>query len=498
MRFPDEENFSIDGTTAFLSAAKSHQRYVWVMSIFLLIAYYNFSIIPSKKTSASELQGSTMATEQPTLNNKYPEKIYEGVFQSQQGDIFRVGLAARVIHPQRIEIFLQSALNERVRVGELNFLPSMVGEYKELIFSVPGQYRDVVVRLDTDNPLDLKTWNDTNIFIYSFFITRIEVKNEADIHFLTPTIFGLSQIKEKVFFLTESRNKQSNNPEWLFQADGDFIEDVTFFGSSDESSPYSYAFKLFQFNTVSKKKAEELREVSFSKDSLNAIRLPSGNYRIRFDAPLERGKWYIISFSQTNLADHKGSFQLVSLKPENEIRMVSSVPDLSLSLHSFTRHENGSVLLDYARLEDLGKIFSYSFSFQEKNVDFINLFAASQDVQFDSKSKLVKGKRKTGEFFVYKFDTLYPFEQFALKAEQNGDVANEIRLEYSFDNAFWQTIEFTQKKGGSQKFFFSIPGNNKNSVIYVRVSYNGEEKKTGSFALKSLSVNAAVQKPIVK
>lgn len=147
-----------------------------------------------------------------------------------------------------------------------------------------------------------------------------------------------------------------------------------------------------------------------------------------------------------------------------------------------------------AKLEDLGKNLFYSFSMQNKKSDFDNLYEKSKGIKFDRKKQMVIGAQKNREFFVYKLDTLYPFEKLVLDAEQAGNDEKEIKIEYSLDYSFWKEISFEQKKDEPQKFSLSLNGDRKTRVVYVRVNYRGEERKSGFFALNKLSVNAIVQK----
>lgn len=347
---------------ALLFSFMRHWRYILVLLVFFLTIYYHYAIVPTEKIHKDLLsKEKTALSIQSDLNVQNREKIYENIFQSQKGDIFRVGMVVQAAQLQRIEVFLQSSLNERVSIGTLNIDPTENGQYKELVFSAPGYYSDVVLRLNESEEKNSKVWNNSNITLQHFFVTRVNIRSIWEIKSLLPTVFGLS----------------------------------------------------------------------YKKDVATA-------------------------------ASHDGD------------------------------------LLQYARVEDLGGTLFYEFSLMGKRSDYTNIFTASKSVHFDKKKQLVVGSKKMDEFFIYKFDTLFPFDRFALKAEQTGKAPHELRLEYSLDESSWHPVASTQEEGKPEKFSVFIPGDLKSQVVYVRVSYNGEEKKTGTFSLQKLSVNAAMTKKINK
>jgi hypothetical protein len=158
------------------------------------------------------------------------------------------------------------------------------------------------------------------------------------------------------------------------------------------------------------------------------------------------------------------------------------------------KHLAPTVFSAGAKLEDLGRGLRYSFSLQGTPVDYVNIFDKSEGVRFDREKKRVTGLQKNGEFLIYKFDTVYPYEKFVVSALQSGNDEKEVKLEYSFDGAFWQEISFAQAKKKPQKFDLTLKGDGKQRFVYVRSSYNGEEKKSGFFGLESLTVDASVPK----
>lgn len=152
--------------------------------------------------------------------------------------------------------------------------------------------------------------------------------------------------------------------------------------------------------------------------------------------------------------------------------------------------------LRYARLEDIGRDMLYTFATRSEATDYQDVFEATNSTEFDSKKKSVIAAKRKGEYFMYKFDMMYPITKLVIRATQEGFDEDEIRLQYSFDKSSWRTIEYSQKRSEPQRFLLSLKREiPKEKTVYVKVFYEGEDKKSGTFALKTLSVSALVQKP---
>lgn len=151
--------------------------------------------------------------------------------------------------------------------------------------------------------------------------------------------------------------------------------------------------------------------------------------------------------------------------------------------------------LPQSRLEDFGSEMLYTFSTSGDVTDYQSVFDASQSTYFDGKKKAVVAAKRKSEYFVYKLDMMHLLKKLIIKAEQHGSDEDEIHLQYSFDGSSWETIQYVQKAGGSQQFFlsldFEVP---QEKLVFIKVSYEGEDKKTGTFALEELKVNALVVK----
>lgn len=486
-------------------------HYLFAFFILLFAVFYHYFIIPPETLKGNKASTDKVKIEQPDLDAKHREKAYPRIFQSQAGDIFRIGIFASTKNAEDIEVFAESELNEVLKVGAWHLEPSANGEYRELFFSAPGRYEDIIVRLKKDEASDAamnsdamnKKWDDSAVYIRSLSLSRVEAKDALALQNLAPTVFGISTMKKDILFSQKTAGDEAGEQdgkdtavEWVFQAKGDFLETMEFAGKTVGSGRQEYVFQLMRYFPDKQGKEKDgklLHSSAFILDALNDLSVSSGNYQMPFPFPLEYGKWYKVTLTKTPSKDWENSFTIGPLEA-NMATDTDSNGDLVLLIRERLRAKNDASFPDGAKFEDLGERFFYSFSLRGTPLDFANTFDASTSIQYDAKKHLLIGGQKNNEYFIYRFDMPYPFDRFVLEAVQAGDDKKEIKLEYSFDNAFWKEIPFVQESNDAQRFLLTLEGNDKSRTVYVRASYNGEDRKSGFFALKTLNVNASIGK----
>ncbi|MEK9151254.1 MAG: hypothetical protein AAB547_01340 [Patescibacteria group bacterium] len=492
---------------------RRNPRYFFVFFVFIFAFFYHYFIIPPEILKSNKASTDKVKIEQPDLDAKHREKAYPRIFQSQAGDVFRIGIFASTKNAEDIEIFAESELNEVLKVGEWHLEPTENGEYKELFFSAPGRYEDIRVRLKKDEASDVvvnndamnKKWDDSAVYIRSLSLSRVEAKDTLALQNLAPTVFGISTMKKDILLsqktLSDEAGEQDGKDipvEWVFQAKGDFLETMEFAGKTVGSGRQEYVFQLMRYFPDKQEKERDgklLHSSAFILDALDDLSVSTGNYQMPFPFPLEYGEWYKVTLTKTPSQDRENSFAIGSLEADVATD-TDSTGDLALLIRERLRAKNDASFPEGAKFEDLGEKFFYSFSLRGTPLDFANTFDASTSIRYDAKKHLVIGSQKNKEYFIYRFDVPYPFDRFVLEAVQEGDDKKEIKLEYSFDNAFWKEIPFVQASNDAQRFFLTLEGDGKSRTVYVRASYDGEDKKSGFFALEKLSVNASVQKTL--
>lgn len=479
-------------TNPFFAFVMKNFLHLFVVFIFLIAIFWHYFVVPPEAVK-KEAEGREKAIIiKPDLDEDHGEKVFSHIFQSQAGDVFRIGSQMKAKENAEVEIFVRSPLNEVVKVGTWQLETSENGEYNELLYRTAQRYEDVIVRLKSTPEGAGKDWYDPEVSIRSLFVTRVEASGEEAAS-LMPTFYGISALKKQEVFSLKERKKPSNHLEWVFQAEGDYLQALEFFGETNRGGRQEYIFELYRYNSEKKEKdAKIIKKASFILDELDDFRISTGNYSMPFTHPLKQGQWYTILLTRGQPDDPKSFFTIYPLEAVNNDSEYKERADLALQSGIRFRPQNNTSLLDGARVEDRGNGLLYSFSLLFSPVDYLNLYEASSGIFYDREKKQVVGKQRGGEFFIYRFDTVYPYETFAFRAIQDGDDGKEIKVEYSLDNILWGEVPFIQETPGSHRFELALPGNGKSRVVYVRASYDAEEKTSGFFGFKELSANASL------
>lgn len=476
---------------------RENQRHVFVATVLIFTIFFHSFTFPLDAQKNDKASKSKSTSQNADLDKRHREKAYPNLLRSQGGDIFRIGAFIKMKEAGTLEVYARSSLNDLFKIGEWQLTSENQEGYRELLFSASDRYDDLVLRLKDMPESQDPQWVDPEVFIRSLSVRRLEIRNEMEKRNLEPTFFGLSDNKKEVLVSRKSEKNPQDRSDWIFQADGDFLEALEFAGSIKEKGRQEYIFELSRSSKEGNEKSPTiLHRASFMPDAIGDLLTSSGNFRLPFSVPLERGAWYSISLvkSKKSSEDEKGDFRIDTLESDSDLKGSATGGDLALQMRSRSQTKNGASFPDGARLEDLGRGRMYSFSLEGESVDYKNIFNASSSIHFDTEKRLVVGNQKNGEFFIYKFDTALPYDRFGLQATQKGNDENEIKLEFSFDGVFWKEIPFLQEKGGSQKFTLTLTGDGSAKTVYIRTSYNGEEKKSGFFALDKLSVTAMLPK----
>lgn len=459
-------------------------RYLFVLAIFGVFIFYTTVMTsqePSKKPQVSSGQSVDHRAWDLTIEN--PEKVFAGILQSRSGDWYRMGVSTKANHDARIDVFLYSVFSEDVLVGSLSVAASDDFQYHEIIFPIPsGMFSDVRLVLREE---DSRGWVYTGVQLSKFALSRLNVKNKLEAARLAPTLTGNIEHDTKVLSINKQAAGRSNIFEGRFVAEADFIESIRL-NAQGQSRHRSYTVELREaVKDETKPAGVPIKKIVFDPQELNASKDEWGNQLILFPVRLERGKEYLLMFTGT-----KGASRNPILSPLGGLPGVAHNDEdvVAIVLGRYVRAEDG-VLLSGARVEDFGGEALYSYSLSGGVSDFFDLFHIEGDVTFDTKKGIIMGKQKRRTSFTYRFFTVYPFERLTLAARQAGGTGQEVELEYSYDNTLWWEALPVQTNE-SHLFSLALTGTGRERVIYVRASYSGEEKNTGSFGLDQLLVRA--------
>lgn len=467
--------------------ARRHQRYALVAVIFAVFVFYNAVIVPGeppKKFKFSSVQSANRTAWDITTEK--PEKIFTGALQSRAGDWYRLGVSTMANRAIRADVNLRSAFNEDVLIGSLDIGASDDFQYHEIIFQIPtGIFSDVQFTLRGEDSRGV--WSYAGVKLSGLALSRLNVKSEAEAKRLAPTRTG--NIEHDVKMLDVSQRVSDANVilESRFVAEADFIENIRL-NAQEKSKNNGYVLELREKNSGGAEgKNIAIKKVILEPGELGSVKDEWGNQSVVLPVRLERGKEYVISLKGAGDASRDLILSPLQGLPGTE----SSDDNLAAVVFGRYAYVVGGELLSGARVEDFGgNEIIYSYSWNGRVDDFFNLFDTEGSVKFDPQKKIITGKQQQRTSFTYRFFTVYPFEKFMLSARQAGDNEKEVKLEYSFDNEFWREVPSTQEDNEPQIFSLTLNGNGVERVVYVRASYNGEDKKTGSFGLDQLSVRA--------
>lgn len=476
-----------------MELGRRYQKYVLIGVVFSVFAFYNFAVVREAQPEASQAR-SEKADERIVwdVTSEAPEKIYEGILQSRAGDWYRLGIFTRASREARIEVRLNSFFDDAVVVGAFDAPQGDVPQYREIIFSIPAgeSFSDIALRLVPETKGE--AWPFVGVEFGEPLLSRLNVNNRAEALRLAPTHTGTIERKVQRFPAIDNKEK-SKNTVWKtrFIAEGDFVESVRL-NTREQGSGKTYLMELYAVGAGEGDQSVSLiRKSTLKREAFTTAKDEWGNQSFAFPARLERGREYVLSL--TGKENASGKLTLLPLGgSDREIADGNNVVTVVSGRYSDVE---GGTIISGARVEDFGggkAVYSYMTTGEE--LDYFSLFATEGEVEFDSKKKRVAGAQKQRTSFTYRFFTVYPFERFLLSAKQAGDDEKEVKLEYSFDNVFWQEVPFTQIEKESQVFSLLLSGTGTERTVYVRASYNGEDKKSGSFGLDRLSVRAQLKR----
>ncbi len=465
--------------------ARRYSQYILVGVIFAVFVFYNIVITPQspfKKSKSSNRSAGRIAWD---ITTEKPEKIFTGVLQGRSGDWYRLGVSTRASYSVRIDVSLYSVFNDDVAIGFLDIPESADFQYHEILFQIPtGTFSDIRFVLRGEGAPGL--WSYTGVKLSEFALSRLNVSSKFEADRLMPTLAGNTEHIMKTF----AAGKQISDSRVIFEnsftADADFIENIRV-NTNEKSRQGSYVLELREkAGADSGNQDISIKRIILEPGEFGSDQDEWGNQSLTLPALLERGKEYTVSLKNT------GGVSVKPILSPLEGLQGEALDDTNITAIVFGRYAytDDSALLSGAKVEDFGGEILYSYSLSGEENDFFDLFDTEGSVRFDTKEKMIAGKQKGRTSFTYRFFTVRPFEKFMLAARQAGDNEKEVKLEYSFDNAFWREVPSTQEKNEPQIFSLTLSGNGNQNIVYIRASYNGEDKKTGSFGLDQLSVRA--------
>ncbi len=474
-------------------------RYVGVAVVFAVATWYGTVVAPVselKKDSVVSVVELADDMLRPDLEGDRPSKTYAGLFDSRPGDIYRIGICARAVDAdETLRLVAVSELGVEREVATLSLAKANRETASEFLFRADGVYRTMIVRKEGETDAD--RWRGGRVAIPSFAVTRLEVASLAQAKTLMPTLSRQEHPDRIVAGVPDGAGKVSfpdkvSFEKWgIFRATGSRMLSVTF--SIRQTLPMSDAFhrlELREYDPEARAVSGRLMEaVSFSEAQALSTAKNRGATVLDFPAKLEAGKWYAIG----SVAETKDIPQVTFL----DITEDSGIhgPFL-MEMVPASGNPLADRLLSGAKIEDLGSgLLRYGYAPLRTAADFLDLEDASASVKFDSGNGLVTGRATAGEQFTYHIDTVYPFRELSVSAEQYRNDEDQIAIEYSFDGKYdWTAIPYVQDTDEPQEFAGTIEGDGTRDTVHIRVRYAGEKDEKRDFALSGFRVTASLAK----
>ena len=464
----------------------NYQKYVLVVVVFAVSIFYTVAVVPqesSKKSKSSSSQSVKRIAYDITTEK--PEKNFTGILQGRSGDWYRMGFSTVANHAARIDVSLHSVFSGDVSIGALDIEASDDFQYHEILFQIPpGTFSDIKFVLHSEDTRE--SWSYTGVKVSEFALSRLNIRSKAEADRLTPTLAGNIEHDTKILAPSKEVSNSGGIFESRFFAEADFIENIRL-NAKEQLKNNGYVLELREIVKGDAKNTDvSIKKVILEPGELESSKDEWGNQLIAFPARLEKGKEYRVLLKGTGDA----SYNIVFLPLEGLNSALSDGKSIAAIVFGRYAYVKGGAMLSGAKVEDFGGEILYSYSLSGEENDFFDLFDTDGSVKFDAKRKTVVGEQKQRTSFTYRFFTVYPFEKFMLAARQAGNSEKEIKLEYSFDNVFWREVPYVQAGNEPQVFSFAISGTGNQDTMYIRASYNSEDKKTGTFSLDQLSVRA--------
>ncbi len=478
------------------------KKYFGVLVIFVLVFWYNIVVSPVEKLSSDkgkEISNLSLNEITADLEDDKPEKIYKNVFDSLENDWYRIAVRSQALDAdEHIFIFALSDWKQEKEIGELFLKKGEEAVYSEFIFQADDVYRDIVFRKAGEEEKNI--WKGGRVVFSDLSTTRLDITSRQEAQTLKPSILRQSFLEE---ILIEDISNQDQKeiffsdkevfPVWgVFTSSGDRMLSVSFLAKSSQlETNAKYVVELREYSGDSGiVEKNVLHSRSFSESDIEKEMKKSGSMTLDFPVKIESGKEYMLGIRYRD-RKKQGNLEfapLVSKTAQQGFLLAQIQP-------SFEKSDEKNRLLLGAKIEDIGSYLRYEYETEGSMTDFLNISDMSESISFAKKEARILGNAKVGEFFVYTIDTLLPFSEIVVHAQQFGTYEKQISMEYSLDGKDWVDISFIQTDGDSQNFFLRVETKEKNKTsLFVRTRYSGKEDSKRKFGLEKLYITAKIAK----
>jgi len=534
---------------------KKNSRYIIATLILLLVFLINRGLFIKETITTEDCSKGncpTTVVEEPSLSDKSAFFYIDDLMQNKEKGYYRLTFKARSNENSSMILKLVDFAENEASIKKYSLTKNSKYSYEEFNLYYDGNFPLILFEKENFN-------DNSKIYIKEVGISKLNITNEAEFKNLKPTIIGETdfdaidqkQIDDSSYKLPWLKEENTSIGQ-IFKADSEYISGISFkldITKSIDPGSRKYILSLqkvsYDGNSI-KKASDSLTSLNFSvASSIEKYRQGNGSFLFPIFAHLEKGSYYWVSISNSNVNVNDFDFLTfrgsknensypdgsAAMKKGKEIYTIDG--DLYFIVHSASfRSEGSERILSGAKIEDLGKgLGSYSYQTKGTSSDALDLDPSSSDVNFDGERKILRANVKEENSLIYKFSTIYPIIQFYFKGQQIKSNWNKIKVFYSLDKENWIALPFIEENDNFltspdvsdnsnqpaskasdeetpvpndesqnnenistksvQTFDFVEKMKQKTSNVYIKITYDPESPiKSKYFGIKNLSFSA--------
>jgi hypothetical protein len=489
----------------------SNFRYFLAGGLLLFTLFVNKDFFVNRIIKLENCKEGECAVEvekSPGLSRENPHYYVENVLKIEKGGFYRITFREQGDATDRVIVKVAKDSIKEQEVGRIAIEKKEDLVFRELTFQANDSYSKIFFEKENYN-------NAAEVFFRDVRISKLNVKSVEELKKLKLTILGevnldaTGQEQNKVdnFLFYQLREPQMAVGQ-VFTAQSPYLAGLGL--EADVVKAEKIETGNFHLEIQEAEDNQEmvrligsvLASFNFSLEEIEKYRRSNGAFLFPLYANLEKGKQYLVLLDNEDLEEPEFNYLILRGTKDNLYAGGSSVMkkydwlykidnDLFFSAYApnFTKI-NGQRLLSGAIVEDLGSgVGSYRYRTTGEKSDILDIENQSQDIVFSKKTGVIMGDANRGDsFWTYKIETGYPFKELKVTAEQADRRWKRANIQYSFDQKKWQPFPSAEELG-MNKFVFSIPGDGKKSLVYLRISPDaGHLASSQSYGIKNLEL----------
>ncbi|TSC92662.1 MAG: hypothetical protein Athens101428_820, partial [Candidatus Berkelbacteria bacterium Athens1014_28] len=192
--------------------------------------------------------------------------------------------------------------------------------------------------------------------------------------------------------------------------------------------------------------------------------------------------------------------QGMGIRVNNVGEKANEIGDIYLKLYAANyKYVNDQKILAGATIEDLGAGQGlYTYRSSGSVTDFFDLYDWGKNfsdtgVFYDNVRKGISALAKDNNYFVYQFDTVFPFSLINFNLTCGVNNTERCFYYYSFDEQNWQKVEQIKGNNPKAETQFQIVGAGEQKRIYLKVTYNKDDNiynRSPMFSIERIIIDA--------